>query len=235
MRQFMTLVESVQRGFSGIVFHGSDETFRDFRIDPIRGVYFSGDENYARDYGKFVYRCRVSLDNPRVYSEDDANGDMEIDREALIGQGYDGRLVRYDNGDIDVIAFHRHQIEIVEFPKTLSESVAEWPQTLADEHAIADYIEKHASDDVDHGLIVDHFRGTRAVLRKVALAEIKPGHPDANVGDPAKTKRYMKMDPATMPPILIEDGVVVDGHHRYRVAKKLGLTEIWCYVIEDQP
>jgi hypothetical protein len=117
----------------------------------------------------------------------------------------------------------------------LDESVAEWPQSLADSREIADYVQNHSTYDVDYELIDEIYRGMHAVLRKVPLLQIDPGHADSNISDPAKTKRYMKMDPATMPPILIEDGVVVDGHHRYRVAKKLGLTEIWCYVIEDQP
>ncbi len=53
------------------------------------------------------------LQKKRGYSEDKANSDMEIDREVVIQSGLDGRIVRYDGGGLDVIAFYPAQIEIV--------------------------------------------------------------------------------------------------------------------------
>ena len=100
--------------FNGIVFHGSDKIITAFRIDPKRGTYFSGDAEYASDYGSIIYRCRVKLRHPKVVTEDEANGDIEIDRLVLMRDGYDGRIVRYDNGEIDVIAFNSNQITILE-------------------------------------------------------------------------------------------------------------------------
>ena len=76
-------------------------------------VYFSGDAAYASDYGPLVFECNVLLERACGYSEEEANGAMEIDRPTLIAQGYDGRIVRYENGDIDVIAFESDQISIV--------------------------------------------------------------------------------------------------------------------------
>ena len=99
--------------YEGIVHHGGPAIFEIDRIDPARGVYFASDESYAKAYGSHVHRCRVRLANPIVYDEAEAEGSMEIDREILLGRGHDGRIVVYDDGELDVVAFHPEQIEIV--------------------------------------------------------------------------------------------------------------------------
>lgn len=114
-----------------------------------------------------------------------------------------------------------------------SAEVPSWPPVLKDRYAIADYIETVASAYVDNEYISEHFRGCRAVLRMVPLAQIREGDEDHNIPSKAKERRYAKMDIATMPPIVIEDGEIQDGHHRYRVAKAKGLTEMLCYVVEE--
>lgn len=107
-------VATTGNGFDGIVHHGSDRVFHAFRVDPDRGVFFSGDVEYSRGCGENIYRCRVVLKNPRTFTETESMGDMEIDRNVLIAQGYDGRIVRYDDGAVDVIAFHPGQITMVD-------------------------------------------------------------------------------------------------------------------------
>ena len=67
------------------------------------------------------------------------------------------------------------------------------------------------------------------MLKKVAVSSLKAGPAAHNAGNPAKTKRYLAMEPATMPPLVVEDGVVIDGNHRLRVAIKRGLEEVWIY------
>jgi hypothetical protein len=109
-----------------------------------------------------------------------------------------------------------------------------WPPVLKDSREIANYIESVASDYVDTELMVEHFWGAKAVLKLVPLSQIKPGDADHNIGSASKTKKYLAMDPATMPPLVVENGEIMDGNHRYRVAKKLGLQEVWCYVVEDE-
>lgn len=122
------------------------------------------------------------------------------------------------------------------FSQDLTEALVDqghWPPVLKDRWAIADYIESVASAYVDNEYIAEHFRGCRAVLKRVPIAQIEPSDEDHNIPSKAKERRYAKMDPATMPPIVIEDGVIQDGHHRYRVAQKLGMTEMLCYVVEE--
>jgi ParB-like chromosome segregation protein Spo0J len=41
------------------------------------------------------------------------------------------------------------------------------------------------------------------------------------------------MDPATTPPLVVSfDGEVLDGNHRYRALKGLGITEVLAYVVK---
>jgi hypothetical protein len=112
MRDLINIVENTGQSFT--VFHGGETAFDPTHIDPARGAFFSGDVEYARGYGPVVTKCEVTLSNPLIYSEEDANGEMEIDREVLINQGYDGRVIQYDNGEIDVIAFYPNQIMVVD-------------------------------------------------------------------------------------------------------------------------
>ncbi len=60
-----------------------------------------------------MHRCRVRLTNPVVCDEAVANSSMEIDRLILMAKGYDGRIIIYDDGELDVIAFHAHQVDVL--------------------------------------------------------------------------------------------------------------------------
>jgi hypothetical protein len=110
VRKWISLFENEH---SYACFHGvPTEVFGELNIDPNRGIYFTTDSEYAAQYGEWVYQCRVTLSNPRVYSEEESHGMMEIDRLALIDEGYDGRIIEYDDGQKDIIAFHPHQIKL---------------------------------------------------------------------------------------------------------------------------
>ena len=110
---------------------------------------------------------------------------------------------------------------------------AQWPIVLKDGWEIADYIERMSPIEVDEEMIAEHFRGCHATLRMVPISQITPDDENGNIPSKKRQAKYMKMDPKTMPPIVIEDGVIQDGHHRYRVALALGLTEVLCYVVEE--
>jgi len=110
-----------------------------------------------------------------------------------------------------------------------------WKAILTDEYEIADYIETFASDYVDNDLLVDYFRGTRAVLRLIPIDGLKPGDPDANLRDASKERRYAKLPSESMPPLVIRNREIEDGNHRFRVAQKRGEKALWCYAVEDRP
>lgn len=158
MRQFINLVEQYQYGetgdtdFDGIVYHNSNARFDQFKIDPKRGVYFASSPDH--DYGKYVYKCRVTLTN--AISELSENV-FEIDRNILIQEGYDGRIVDYSNehmGDdemFDVIAFYLHQIEILEIVDNEKVDEARNPESI-----------KRFSKDYDSENIVSDTHGQSA-------------------------------------------------------------------------
>lgn len=59
-----------------------------------------------------------------------------------------------------------------------------------------------------------------ATLKEVPIDSLTPGFADGNLPDAKKEKAYAKMPMQSMPPIIVQDGVIIDGNHRWRVAKK---------------
>jgi hypothetical protein len=119
------------------------------------------------------------------------------------------------------------------FPVLFSVLTPKWKAVLENSDDIADYIQEHSPHEVDHERIASEYAGLRAVLKKVPIKSLKLGSPEHNLPDPKREKKYLKKAPESMPPLVVEDGVILDGNHRLRVAKKLGLTDIWAYVIEE--
>lgn len=114
----------------------------------------------------------------------------------------------------------------------LVESHETFPPLLNDAHEIAEYIVRMSPDDVDVDMVAEYFHGCRAVLRMVPISELIEGNADHNIRNKAREKRYAKMDMSTMPPLVVEDGTVRDGNHRFRIAVAKGVAEVPCYVIE---
>jgi hypothetical protein len=104
---------------------------------------------------------------------------------------------------------------------------------LKDRYEIAAYIERCSVSYVDVEFIEEHYRGAKAVLRLVPVAEVEQGSAEGNVRVKAREKRYAKMDPATVPPLVIEGGKIADGNHRFRVEVARGATHLWCYDVVD--
>jgi len=118
-------------------------------------------------------------------------------------------------------------------PVAESTNRPDYPDILSDAHAIADYIAGHASDDVDDEFIAEYFRGCHATLRLIPASEISEGDKDHNIRSKAKERRYAKMDPATMPPLVVENGKIMDGGHRFRVGLAKGKNAFWCYNVTE--
>lgn len=114
----------------------------------------------------------------------------------------------------------------------LVEEISSYAPVLDTAWDIADYIEGLSSDYVDAEVIAEHFHGCRAVLKRLPTHELQEGPADSNIRDRAREKSYQNLD-TTIPPLVVEDGVVMDGNHRLRVALAKGLPEILCYVVEE--
>lgn len=108
-----------------------------------------------------------------------------------------------------------------------------WLSVLSDEQAIAQYIDENSSAHVSAEEIEEYFSGCGAILKLVPISELTEGNPDGNVASARKQKKYDKLPLETMPPIVVENGEVMDGNHRYRSAMKAGAQSMWCYVVVD--
>lgn len=116
---------------------------------------------------------------------------------------------------------------------TETEEIQKYPSRLNDEYEIAEYISQLASDYVDEELIQDYFRDSYADLKVVSIDSIEEGDPNHNIKQNKKERKYLKMDPNTIPPLVVDNGTIIDGNHRYRVAKQLGLKTIKIYDVQE--
>lgn len=107
-----------------------------------------------------------------------------------------------------------------------------WPAVLEDDWAIARHIADISPQEVDLEFVREHFRFGKAELRMVPIADLVQGHEDGNRRIVSRERKYAAMDPATVPPLVVEEGEIKDGNHRYRVGLKRGETHLPCYVVE---
>jgi hypothetical protein len=111
----------------------------------------------------------------------------------------------------------------------------DFPLTLTNSEEIADHIEACSTEYVDIEYIAEAFAGYGAVLRYVSMNEISSGYAENNISDPDKIASYGSLPLETMPPIVLENGVVQDGNHRHQVALSRGAAGMWAYVtIEEE-
>lgn len=109
-----------------------------------------------------------------------------------------------------------------------------YPDRLDDRFEIARHIAALSPGEVDEGLIEEHYRDTHAVLRWIPMDQISEGNPHHNIPSRKRERAYAKMPRDTRPPIVVEQGEIADGNHRYRVAKAAGDAGMWCYdIVED--
>lgn len=122
------------------LFHGSNQLFNEFSKEKIGksqrgpGVFFSNSEKYAKVFGPYVYRCSVSLKNPKVYP---TSMDFQVDvlrsgddvtalYDSLKADGHDGVVIKkskVSTGVVrEVIAFDPSSATILSGPKPLSAS-----------------------------------------------------------------------------------------------------------------
>lgn len=108
-----------------------------------------------------------------------------------------------------------------------------YPDHLATAAAIADHIAILSPGDIDEEMVEEHFRGCHARLQWMPMDQLTPGPIEAHVANAKLEARYAKKPLATLPPLVVENGQIEDGHHRYRVALAAGATGLWCYCVEE--
>jgi len=96
---------------------------------------------------------------------------------------------------------------------------------------ITDFIIEFAIDPVDEELIREYFDGCKAILKSIKVSNLVEGDMNQNIRNVKREKSYEKLPLKTMPPLIVENGIVKDGNHRLRIAKRNKLEEISIYDI----
>lgn len=102
---------------------------------------------------------------------------------------------------------------------------------LIDADEITSFIIETSPNYVDEELIFEYFFGFKAILKKVEIDTLQIEDTNHHIQSKTKEKKYQKLPIETMPPIIVEDGKVIDGNHRLRIAQKRGLKTIIAYDI----
>ena len=109
-----------------------------------------------------------------------------------------------------------------------------FPPSLDDPVEIAAWVETLSPYEVDAERIEEMFTGCRAVLRSVDLTTLSINE-DINIPDAHRQSECDRLPIETTPPILVEEGKIIDGGHRCRSLIARG-QHVWlAYVIEDAP
>lgn len=98
---------------------------------------------------------------------------------------------------------------------------------------IANYIEEISSKTVDNQLIEEYFFGCHAVLHECLVENLIVEDKDHHLSDKDLEKRYVKLSLETMPPLVVENNKIIDGNHRCRVLRQLGIKKAKIYRIEN--
>jgi hypothetical protein len=106
-----------------------------------------------------------------------------------------------------------------------------WEPILSSPRAISQYIADNSSEAVCREQIEEYMFDAGARLRLIPLSELREGNPDGNAPSAKKAARYAKLPLESMPPLVVMDGVVEDGNHRFRDALRRGAQAVWCYEV----
>lgn len=105
-----------------VAYHGSNKLFSEFSLNFIKenllygfGIYLTENLHEAKKYGRYVYKCKVDINNPAIYMERWAtNIDEKVDK--LKSEGYDSIAITNrdlsDNKGNLYIAFYPSQVKI---------------------------------------------------------------------------------------------------------------------------
>lgn len=89
---------------------------------------------------------------------------------------------------------------------------------LKDIFEIIDYMNKNSNFSegyyLDEARLIDEYSDCKAILKNVEIKELKPKQDLTQVYQ-EKINKYTNLNYETSPPILVKNGVIIDGHHRY--------------------
>lgn len=129
----------------------------------------------------------------------------------------------------------RHLLENEDLgvPRQINEVTAKkWPTRLKDVDAIIDFIASISDFDEDEDMLLTLFDGMSADLKEVDISKL---HRQKDVDLRGDEDDYADMPAETAPPILVlANGEIQDGAHRYEAAKIRGDKKILAYVLKSK-
>lgn len=117
-----------------IMYHGSPKDFKEFNLEYCnnnlafgKGFYFTNDRKLGKQYAGengVNYACYIKMTNPYIVQSPEMSFDEHLKksrifrnnpnaREDLIQQGYDGVMIKEDDGYMEVVVFNPNQIKSV--------------------------------------------------------------------------------------------------------------------------
>lgn len=96
---------------------------------------------------------------------------------------------------------------------------------------ITGFIIETSSDFVDEELIYEYFFGCKAVLKSVEVSELRMEDQNHHLRSRRKEKEYEQLPINTIPPLIVENGIVVEGYHRLRIIIKKKISTVKVYEI----
>lgn len=104
------MYESTEKQVIG--FHGSKVKFNSF--DPKLGIYwFSNKPEHAASQGEFVYKAKLTMNNPYKWREGDIEPEEPEFTRQLIEGGFDSCIAPSNIGDVDYIVYSVNQIQLL--------------------------------------------------------------------------------------------------------------------------
>lgn len=110
-----------------------------------------------------------------------------------------------------------------------------WKEKLRSAAEIADYVVNLSNYDVCREQIEDYFFNCHANLVWIDIRSLETQSSDHNLKDDDRQAVCDSLDTRTMPPLLIENGKIIDGHHRLRTLLQRDTLYHWAYEVEEIP
>jgi len=119
--------------------------------------------------------------------------------------------------------------------RTMTNSPALWPELLATSEAIAAHVGELSPYEICEEQIEEMYLGCQAKLEWTHISRLRLGPDNNNVASEERQEACDSRPTETMPPLLAEDGMIMDGAHRYRTLLSKGCAHCWVYHIEPIP
>jgi hypothetical protein len=102
---------------------------------------------------------------------------------------------------------------------------------LKDAEEIALFIYQLSNYSINEEFVSEYFTGCKAILKSAPVERLFEGDRNHNIRSPKKENFYYDLPIKTMPPLIVENNVVVDGNHRLRILKKKKIKRVLIYDI----